>query len=283
VEAIEEFDVVVGAHRHNVIAAGPESGEVVLLLHGWAEFADSWLEVVYALAESGYRAVAVDQRGYDRRARPERAEDYAIELLVADTLAFADAVGADKFHLVARDWGGMLAWVVATQHPARLRSVNVLAAPHPSAIKRAIATDDGQFHDIGYVRYFRHGIGKAEEYLRRDDFAQLRSDYDGRLPPGLLTRNLARLGEPGALTAALNWYRGATNDSYDIPAGRIDVPTLFVWGTDDRYLGRTAAELTVHYIDAPYRFQVMPGASQWLPCEIPDEIIPLLLDHIKQY
>jgi len=283
VAAIDEFDVVVGGHRHGAIAAGPESGEVVLLLHGWAEFADSWLEVVYALAEAGYRAVAVDQRGYSPHARPGRAEDYAIELLVSDTLAFADALGAGRFHLVARDWGGMVAWVVATRHPERLRSLNVLAAPHPSAIQRACATDDGQFHDLGYIRYFRHGIGKAEEFLRRNDFAQLRAVYDGRLPPDLLRRNLARLAEPGAMTAALNWYRGATDDSFDVPAGRIEVPTLFVWGTDDPYLGRSAAELTVHYIDAPYRFQTIPGASQWMPCEVPDEVIPLLVDHVKQY
>jgi pimeloyl-ACP methyl ester carboxylesterase len=283
VEAIEEFDVVVGEHRHRVIAAGPESGEVVLLLHGWAEFADSWLEVVYALAEAGYRAVAVDQRGYGPHCRPERAEDYAIDLLVADTLAFADAVGAEKFHLTGRDWGGAVGWVLATRYPERLRSLNVLAAPHPAAIKRAAATDDAQFHDLGYVRYFRRGVGKAEDYLLRNDCAQLRAVYDGRLPPELLRRNLARMAEPGAMTAALNWYRGATNDTYDIPAGRIGVPTLFVFGTDDPWLSRAAAELTVHYIDAPYRFQLMPGASQWMPCEIPDEIIPLLLDHIKQY
>ncbi len=280
---IEEFDVVVGEHRHGALAAGPESGEFVLLLHGWPEFADAWLEELYALGEAGYRAVAVDQRGYAPGARPEGAENYTIEHLVSDALAFADAAGADKFHLVARDWGGMIAWVLATQYPERLRSLTVLSTPHPAALQRAAATDDGQFHDLGYIRFFRRGIGKAENFLLYDDAAQLRAVYDGRIPAELEARNLSRLAEPGALTATLNWYRGATNDAFDVPAGRITVPTLYIWGSADPWLGRGAAELTVHYIDAEYRFQVVPGAGQMLAAEVPDEIISLLLDHLKQY
>ena len=283
VGAFDEFDIAVGAHRHSVLAAGPESGEVVLLLHGWPEFADAWTEVLYALGEAGYRAVAVNQRGYAPGARPEGAENYTIGHLVSDVFGFADALGVDKFHLVARDWGGMVAWVAAGEHPERLRSLTVFSAPHPAALQHAAATDDGQFHDLGYVKFFRHGIGKAEDYLLRENATQLRAVYDNRIPASLLERNLERLAEPGVLTATLNWYRGATNDAFDFPAGRISVPTLYVWGSDDPWLGRGAAELTVHYIDAEYTFQVVPGASQWLPAEVPDEVIPLLLDHVKQY
>jgi pimeloyl-ACP methyl ester carboxylesterase len=252
------------------------------LLHGWPEFADCWTEQLHALGEAGYRAVAVDQRGYAREARPERVEDYSIELLVADALAFADHQGADRFHLVARDWGGIVAWALATAHPERLRSLSVLGTPHPAALQQAASTDDGQFHDLGYVRFFRRGVGKAERFLLRDDAAQLRGVYDNRVPAEIVERTVARLSEPGALTATLNWYRGATNDAFDVPAGRITTPTLYIWGSADPWLGQGAAELTVHHIDAEYRFQILDGVSQWMAMEAPDEVISLLLDHLGQ-
>jgi pimeloyl-ACP methyl ester carboxylesterase len=280
---LEELTVVVGGHRHSALAAGPETGELVLLLHGWPEFADAWTEQLHALGEAGYRAIAVDQRGYARQARPDGVEHYSIEHLVGDALAFADSQGADRFHLVARDWGGMIAWALATAHPHRLRSLTVLSTPHPSALQRAAATDDGQFHDLGYIRFFRRDVGKAEKFLLRDEAAQLRAVYNRRIPVEFVERAVERLSEPGALTATLNWYRGATNDVFDVPAGRITVPTLYLWGSEDPYLGQSAAELTVHHIDAEYRFQIVEGASQWMAMEVPDEVSALLLDHLRRH
>lgn len=281
--ALEELTIAVGDRRHSALAAGPANGEFALFLHGWPEFADAWTEQLHALGEAGYRAVAVDQRGYAAGARPDGVEHYTLDQLVGDALAFADSQGADRFHLVARDWGGMVAWALATAHPERLRSLTVLSTPHPAALRRAAATDDGQFHDLGYIRFFRRGVGKAEKYLLRDEAAQLRAVYSGRIPVEIVERSVARLSEPGALTATLNWYRGATDDDFDIPAGRITVPTLYVWGREDPYLGQSAAELTVHHIDAEYRFQILEGASQWMAMEAPDEVIALLLDHLGRH
>lgn len=280
---LEELDIAVGDHHHSALAAGPAAGEFVLLLHGWPEFADAWTEQLHALGEAGYRAVAVDQRGYAAGARPDDVAAYTIEQLVSDALAFADSQGADRFHLIARDWGAMVAWTLATTHPHRLRSLAVLSTPHPSALQHAAATDDGQFHDLGYIRFFRRGVGKAEKYLLRDGAMRLRAVYDNRIPVEFVERNVARLSEPGALTATLNWYRGATTDAFDIPAGRITVPTLYIWGSEDPWLGRGAAELTVHHIDAEYRFQIIEGAGQLLASETADEVIALLLDHVGRH
>ncbi|MER6793803.1 alpha/beta fold hydrolase, partial [Amycolatopsis mediterranei] len=182
-----------------------------------------------------------------------------------------------------RDWGGMVAWALAAAHPDRLRSLTVLSTPHPAALQRAVATDDGQSHDLGYIRFFRREAGKAEKYLLRDEAAQLRAVYSRRIPEAIVERAVTRLSEPGALTATLNWYRGATNDEFDIPAGRIKVPTLYLWGREDPYLGQSAAEQTVHHIDAEYRFQIIEGASQWMAMEVPDEVSALLLDHFQRH
>ncbi len=280
---LERLTVPVGGHRHSALAAGPASGELVLLLHGWPEFADAWTEQLHALGEAGYRALAVDQRGYAAGARPDGVEHYTLDHLVGDALAFAESQGADRFHLVARDWGGMVAWALAAAHPERLRSLTVLSTPHPAALQRAVATDDGQSHDLGYIRFFRREAGKAEKYLLRDEAAQLRAVYSRRIPKAIVEGTVTRLAEPGALTATLNWYRGATNDEFDIPAGRIKVPTLYLWGREDPYLGQSAAEQTVHHIDAEYRFQIIEGASQWMAMEVPDEVSALLLDHVQRH
>src|SRR5947209_19363282 len=90
-------------------AAGPAGGVLVLLLHGFPESRHSWLAALPELAKAGYRAVAPDQRGYSRGARPDPADldNYLIEKLVADAVDIADASGAagKRFHLVGHDSG----------------------------------------------------------------------------------------------------------------------------------------------------------------------------------
>ncbi|MFD1557246.1 alpha/beta fold hydrolase [Paraburkholderia silviterrae] len=275
---IETLTLTCGPHTYTALAAGPQGGECVLLLHGWPEFADCWCEILTALAAAGYRAIAVDQRGYSQRARPMDIASYTATHLESDALAFADQIGAAQFHLIAHDWGGLVAWGLASRHPHRLRSLSVLATPHPLALQLAMR-DDEQHQRLNYVRNFRLPGGVAEQRLLADGAAALRAAYLGRVPPSLVDENVRRLGEPGALSATLNWYR-ALPDDLCYPAGRVAVPTLYIWGTEDRALGREAAQLTGDFVDGPYRLEILEGASHWLPEESPDRIVPMLLDHL---
>lgn len=275
--------IEVGAHQHEALTAGPEGGEPALLLHGWPEFADCWTEELLALGEAGYHAVAVNQRGYAPGARPVGVENYTIEALVADVVAFADSQGYGRFHLVSHDWGGMVAWAFAGAHPDRLKSLTVLATPHPSALQAAAKADPDQSQRLDYVRFFRQPGGAAEASMLADGAARLHAAYGGRIPEHMVEANVRRLTEPGALTATLNWYRGATDDEFTIPAGRIAVPTLYLWGSDDEKLRRLAAETTGDYVDADYRLEILEGVSHWVPEEAPDKVIPLLLEHLGKY
>ncbi|WSJ66840.1 alpha/beta hydrolase [Kitasatospora sp. NBC_01302] len=277
---LERVTIQVGPHAHGALAAGPVEGELVLLLHGWPEFADCWTPVLHALGSAGLRAVAVDQRGYAPGARPGEVADYAVTELVADALAFADAQGAERFHLVAHDWGGLVAWVLAAEHPERLKSLTVLATPHPNALAQAAAEDEEQDRRLDYVRVFRREGGVAEERLLAEGAARLRGVYGGRVAAELVEENVRRLSEPGALTATLNWYR-APSGPLAVEAGRITVPTLFLWGSGDLALGRGAAEATGAWVDGPYRFEELVGASHWLPEEVPELVIPRLLEHLS--
>jgi pimeloyl-ACP methyl ester carboxylesterase len=276
---LEALTITIDSRRYDALAAGPADGEFVLLLHGWPEFADCWTEELHALGAAGYRAVAVNQRGYSPGARPTEIADYLVEHLVADALGFAQSQGAPRFHLIAHDWGGMVAWALAGAHPDRLRSLAVLATPHPVALREAAAADEAQYHRLDYVRFFQLPDGEAETALLADGAARLRSDYGNRIPTDLVDRNVARLSEPGALTATLNWYRGVDAD-FTVPAGRITVPTLYIWGSEDAALGRGAAEGTANFVDAAYDFVILDGVSHWIPEEAPDAVIPLLRKHL---
>ena len=117
-------------------------GEPVVLLHGFPQHAGSWGQVAPALAEAGYRAVALDQRGYSPGARPTGRRPYVLAEAAADVLALLDALGADRAHVVGHDWGGVVGWRLAATAPDRLRTLTSVSTPHPRALVRSLLTSD---------------------------------------------------------------------------------------------------------------------------------------------
>lgn len=262
--------------RLDVLAAGPADGELVLLLHGFPQSSAMWAPQLDALAAAGYRAMAPDQRGYSRRARPKGADQYQIDHLVGDVVSIADSMGAARFHVVGHDWGAVVAWHVAGRYPFRVQTLTALSVPHPAAFAQALASPDGdQRRRSSYISAFRQ-VGDAEDQLLAGGglVAMLRgSGY----PLDALDL-VDRMSERGALTAALNWYRAM--DASLAAVGDIAVPTLFVWSTGDVAIGRESAEATAAYVDAPYRFVVLDGVSHWIADEVPDVVSRLLLEHL---
>jgi pimeloyl-ACP methyl ester carboxylesterase len=276
--AFERLEIPVGEFVFDARAAGPADGELVLLLHGFPQTSWEWRAQLQALGDAGYRAVAPDQRGYSPRARPEGVEQYKVQHLVADVLAIADWLGGHQFHLVGHDWGAAVAWAVGGTHQERLRTLNIVSVPHPKAFADALANSQEQRDSSSYIQLFREE-GKAEEVLGGDDFATLRMMLGTAGTPDDVEEYMRVLGEPGALTAALNWYR-AMQPGLVGEIGPITMPTMFVWSTDDIALGREGAEATAQYVEGPYRFEVLEGVSHWIPEQAADDLNRLLLDHL---
>jgi pimeloyl-ACP methyl ester carboxylesterase len=274
----EKLLLEVNGMRFDALACGPAESQLVLFLHGFPEFADSWAEIMPAVAAAGFRAVAVDQRGYSPGARPSAVEDYATDRLVADALGFADALGAQQFHLVGHDWGGIIAWKLAVEHRVRLRSLAVLATPHIDALFHALRTDPEQRRKSRYIGLFRLPWHIAERVLLAQNARRLRAAYRNKLRAEQLQNYIARFSEPGVLTAALNWYR-ALNIKRRL--GKVAVPTLFVWGARDQALGRNAAQATAAHVEGPYVFRPLEHASHWLPEEVPELVAGALLEHLS--
>ena len=259
------------------LACGPDHGPLVVMLHGFPQFADAWTRVMPVLAQAGFRVVAFDQRGYASGARPETVSSYATDALVEDVLACANSLGQETFHVVGHDWGGLLAWRLAARHAQRLRSVAVLSTPHPDAFREALASDPEQQAKSQYIQLFRMPGNVAEGMLLAADAALLRRVCQDRLQKDQVERNVQRLSEPGALTAALNWYRALKVAE---PAGPVSMPALYLWGDQDLALGRTAAEATARFITGPYRFKALEGVSHWILEDAPQSVTDLLLEHL---
>lgn len=263
----------------DALADGPESGPLILLLHGFPQFADSWALVMQPLASAGYRVVAVNQRGYSAGARPPQIADYATANLVADAIGFADALNASQFHLVGHDWGGAVAWALAAAYPERLHTLTVLSTPHLDAFADALRNDPRQQQLSAYFLLFQAPGHAAEAALLADDASLLRGVYLDKLRATEVEANVRRFSEAGTLTAALNWYRAASLGSGHI--GSIRVPTLYVWGDRDMALGEVAALATAGHVSAPYRFERLEGRSHWLIEECPEVIATLILARVR--
>ncbi|MGA7418894.1 MAG: alpha/beta hydrolase [Acidimicrobiales bacterium] len=279
---IEIVDIDANGHTFTARMAGPADGQPVLLLHGFPQTSLCWQDQLSALGEAGYRVVAPDQRGYSAGARPSGVADYAVAHLVADTLAIADRMGMDTFHLVGHDWGGYLAWVVAARHPERIRTLTSVSTPHPTAMGAAIANaDSDQAQRSSYIGLFRQD-GTAEEILLGEDGSGegLRQMYLGAgLSADKAEVYVEAMTVPGVLTAGLNWYRAMDVETAR-GLGRVSMPTMYVWSTEDIALGRRAAEDTASWVSGPYRFEVLEGVSHWIPDEAAETLNGLLLDHL---
>jgi pimeloyl-ACP methyl ester carboxylesterase len=269
----------------DALTAGPPGAPLVLLLHGFAESMHCWRAQVAALAAAGYRAIAPGQRGYSPGARPDASDtaNYHIERLMDDAMAMVatSGYGDARFHLVGHDWGGSIAWALADRFPDRVASLTVLSRPHPNAFNRAL-----EMTDSDQTRRSRHHTAflepDAADVVLADDARWLRERLAANgVPADAIAKHLSVLGDKDAMEAALAWYRarGAIRG----PLGPIRVPTLYIWGDADDTVGRTAAEGTVDFVAAPYRFEVLPGVGHFAADQVPDRVSELLLEHVASH
>lgn len=257
---------------------GPLDGPVVIALHGFPQTSASWAEVTPLLVEAGYRVLAPDQRGYSRGAQPQAVRAYAMASLVGDVLALADAAGAARFSVLGHDWGAAVGWTLAGRHADRAAALIAVSVPHPAALRRALAGT--QLLRSWYMGLFQLPV-LPERLLRVRGGAAARRLLGGTGLPSL-EASVRLLADPRTATATLGWYR-AIRLRGQLSAGRVRVPTLFVWSDGDTAIGRRAAEGAADFVTGPYRFEVLHGASHWIPEERPAELAALVLQHLRAH
>jgi pimeloyl-ACP methyl ester carboxylesterase len=267
--------------RFRTMVDGPADGELVLLLHGFPEGAESWSKQVDALAKAGFLAVAPDLRGYGLTDAPEGTDAYAIGHLVDDVASIIKAFGRSEARIAGHDWGALVAWFFAARHPEMTKSLTALSVAHPAALAEASRVDDDQRERSQYVRLFLIE-GKAEHVLADEEYRRLRAMFSlgpnpDAVPHTVVDHFVRSLGRPGRLTAALNYYRanlGAGGGAWAALTQevKITMPTTLLWGDEDPALGRRAVEATAEHVDGPFTLEVLEGAGHWLQFERPDEV-----------
>lgn len=252
-------------------------GPPVLLLHGFPDSSRLWRHQVPALTGAGLRVIAPDLRGFGESDRPEAVEDYRITRSVADMVAILDGLGIERVRLVGHDWGAGVAWALALIAPQRVERLVVLSVGHPHAVSRPTIED----REKAWYQLLFQFIGVAEGLVSRDDFRLLREFLRG---DGDVEHYVEDLARPGALTAALNWYRANLPPARELEPRRpfppVTVPTLGVWSSRDHYLGEESMRRSGEHVSGPWRYERIDGASHWMVLDAPDRVNALLLDFL---
>lgn len=275
--------VRVGDLRLHVVTAG--RGRAVVLLHGFPDFWYTWRLQIPALVTAGYRVIAPDLRGYNLSDKPRRKRDYRPDALVADIVGLIERTDRTGVVLVGHDWGGVVAWLLAAQRPELVRRLVILNAPHPQAYRRSLLTST-QLLKSWYAFLFQVPW-LPERALRSFDFAllegALRAEVHSReaLTPEDIVRYKRAWAEPGALRAALHYYRmahrlyrGAGSDG---PAARVSTPTLVLWGERDPHLDARNLNSLERWV-ADLRVERFPEAGHWVHLDAPERVTALIAE-----
>jgi pimeloyl-ACP methyl ester carboxylesterase len=294
--------------RLHYVEAGEPDGPLVLLLHGFPEFWYSWRSQLPALADAGFHAVAPDMRGYNTSAKPSGVASYRLKHLTGDVVELIGRFEAERAAVVGHDWGGVVAWELGHRRPEVLDRLAVLNAPHLDRFERALRSP-GQLARSWYALAFQVPV-LPELVLRQRGFGWLGTMLrrDPVTPAAFDEREIGRyeeaLSRPGALRAALNYYRalfrtmvgersgdvpgiGDALQAAGCPAGwpsarnpTIDVPTLLLWGERDRALGTELTEGLEEWVP-DLRIERLPEASHWVQNDAPERVNELLIGFLS--
>jgi pimeloyl-ACP methyl ester carboxylesterase len=248
-------------------------GTPVLLLHGFPDSSRLWRNQVPALVEAGLRAIAPDLRGFGESDKPAAVEDYAIAHSVADMVAVLDALGLERAHVVGHDWGAAVAWGLAAFVPDRVDRLVAMSVGHPMAFRDSSLE---QREKGWYQLLFQ--FEEAEALLAHDDWKLFRAWMRNN---GDFDHYIADLSRPGALTAALNWYRANLAPRRELeprtPVPAVDAPTLGIWSNGDDYLVEHAMLRSGDHVTGPWRYERIEGASHWMQLDAPQQVNELLV------
>jgi pimeloyl-ACP methyl ester carboxylesterase len=297
-----------GVRLHYVEAGDPDD-PLVLLLHGFPEFWYAWRHQLPALAEAGYHVIAPDLRGYNTSEKPPGVGAYRLTRLVDDVISLieefterAGSEGSDEAQLpllVGHDWGGAIAWEVAIRHPEAIERLAILNAPHPERFQRELGSAS-QLRKSWYMFFFQLP-GVPERAIRAGNYRVLdRLLREDPVDPDAfdsvdIERYTEALSKPGALTAAINYYRALAREN---PIGtlrralvgqsgrppayrRVQVPTLLIWGEQDSALSVSLTEGLDGWVEN-LRVERLPEASHWVQADAPETVNDLLVDFLAE-
>lgn len=276
--------VSAGGTRFHTVEAG--EGPLVLFLHGFPQFWWSWAHQITAVAEAGYRAVAVDLRGYGASDKPPRGYDPIT--LASDAAGLVRALGAADGIIVGHDSGGLVAWTMASYYPRLARRLAVLSMPHPLRWTAGLLALRRE-HAARRFLSFQVPMAPERRLVRGDAEAVARMLRAWSRPgwPDPETERLCRdaFRIPGVAHCALEYHRWLFRSRFRPDGARyrrrmskpIAVPTLHLHGALDPVFPPGAARGSGRYVEAPYRWRLVDAAGHFPHQEQPDTVNAILI------
>jgi len=280
--ALQERDAYIEGAGLRLFARVVGEGPPVVLLHGFPENGYSWRHQVPALAAAGFSAWAPHLRGYPPSDVSPRRADYHLRHLVDDVAAIVAATGYPRATIVGHDWGGIIAWAFAAAYPALLDKLVILNAPHMDIFRDKVWRTSQLFRS-SYIGFFQLPF-LPESVLAAGNFFTIRQMFKftparwGTFRDLEITQYLESLSQPGALKAALDYYRANMSLAGMELArrARTNAAVLVIWGMRDPALGAFLLQGLEKY--APrVRIHAIPQAGHWVQNEAPDEVNRALL------
>jgi pimeloyl-ACP methyl ester carboxylesterase len=301
----------------HVATAGPADGKPVILVHGFPELWYSWRHQLGALGEAGFRAIALDQRGYGASSLPTEVSDYGSDKLTGDLEGLLDHYGYDQATFVGHDWGAMVVWEMGRLHPERVSSLFNMSVPYsnapapPTEIFKVIF--EGKFF---YMLYFQP-VGPAEAEFEADPrhflrtmlysaggegmananalmvdapaegtrFMDILAEAPAQLPAWLTEHDVdvyAEAFKQGGFFGPVSFYRNMDANwerSHDIPVSVYTFPTGFITGSLDpvNSMMPGAIEEMAQAMPDFRGGTTVEGAGHWVQQENPAETNAALL------
>jgi pimeloyl-ACP methyl ester carboxylesterase len=260
----------------NVLDEG--SGRAVLLLHGFPDSSSLWRHQIPVLLAAGFRVIVPDLRGFGESDKPTETEAYALPIIVEDIIGLLDTLNLERPDVVSHDWGAVVGWALAALHPNRVDRFVALSNGHSDYFKAGI----NQLEKFWYILLFQFR-GIAEELLTRNNWSLFR-DWSRHHPE--TDAWIKDLSRPGALTAALNWYRANVPpetwepERWVLPT--VSAPTLGVWSSGDPYLTETQMLLSSQHVSGGWRYERVEGASHWMQLDRPKYVSDLIINFLAR-
>lgn len=282
---------------HGIILSCRVSGNVgrpvLMFLHGFPEAAFVWdglLEHFAKPENGGFRCIAPNLRGFENSSSPPEVAAYRPKHLVQDIAALIELQGQKIECLVAHDWGGAVAWNLAASRPQLIKKLAIINSPHPGTFLRELQHSPAQQAASAYMNFLIRP--DAEALLAEDDFQRLWTFFtqfgavDGQHAwlSDAVKAQYREVWQHG-LTGALNFYRASPlrpprpgpphNDpgaaGVTIPREMLEVhlPTLVIWGMDDKALPPALLDGLMDYVPNLQLRQVT-GATHWIVHEQPE-------------
>ena len=263
--------------RIHYAALGDPTKPLVVLIHGFPDFWYTWREQMDALS-AGYYAVAIDQRGYNLSDHPDGAEQYDMTLLVSDVAAVIHQIGREKAIVVGHDWGGAVAWAVATTQPQLVDKLVILNLPHIRALTRELVNNPVQRANSAYARRMQQP--GAEKALTAQALAGWVSDTAAR------ARYVEAFQRSSTAAMVAYYQRNYPREPYALDTTaivKVQAPVLMIHSLDDRFLMAGALNGSWEFVERDLTIVTVPHAGHFVQHDAPEFVSRTILGWLARH